>query len=60
MDDSITEEERKRREGARNRAEIAMKRQKSMDLEALEIKSFSKNLTTHWSTKSLEEMTERD
>ena len=60
MDDSITEEERKKREGARSRAEIAMKRRKSMDLEALEIQSFSKNLTTHWSTKSLEEMTDRD
>ena len=60
LDDNLTEQEKEEREGARSRAEVAMKHRKSMDMEALEILSFSKNQTTHWSRKALNDMTERD
>ena len=60
MDNNLTEEEKRDREGARIRAEIAMKHRKSIQMKALEIQSFSKNQTIHWSKKPLNDMTDRD
>lgn len=60
QDERLTADERRDREIARAQAISALKMRQSEELQALDEVSMGKSASSHWSEKSLEEMSERD